>query len=261
MRILKNETHTLTVTFYSDETPITAGAVAVSITDLSGSTVSTGAATEGSTGVYTYAFTPVTNGLHTVTWDGDLDQTTYVEVVGSRLFTLEELRLSDDMLDDAGKFTTAKLKRVRDSVEDEFEMICGRSFITRRVSKTLDGAEGGTVLPHVDVTNILTVDGSAYTGAVRDYGVIDAYSAQNAVVYEYGLAPVPADVKRVALIRARHQLAAEFTGIPDRATSYTPVDGGTYALATPGRAGNETGIPEVDAVLGRYRVNNLSGVV
>jgi hypothetical protein len=32
------------------------------------------------------------------------------------------------------------------------------------------------------------------------------------------------------------------------------VDGAQYALATAGRSGFETGIPEVDAILGRYRV-------
>jgi hypothetical protein len=40
------------------------------------------------------------------------------------------------------------------------------------------------------------------------------------------------------------------SGIPDRVTSYTAVDGGSYRLALPGAYA--TGIPDVDAVYSRY---------
>lgn len=73
------------------------------------------------------------------------------------------------------------------------------------------------------------------------------------VAFEYGFPSVPEDVKRAGLLRLRSLLTAERSGIPDRATAFVSAEGGNFTLATPGRNGYETGIPEVDATLGRYK--------
>jgi hypothetical protein len=81
-----------------------------------------------------------------------------------------------------------------------------------------------------------------------------AAGAVISVAYEYGISPPPADVKRAALLRVRDLLVSINSGIPDRAVTFQVNDMGTYQLATAGRAGFETGIPEVDAILSRYDV-------
>jgi hypothetical protein len=51
----------------------------------------------------------------------------------------------------------------------------------------------------------------------------------------------------------RSLLTAQRSGIPDRATAFVAAEGGNFTLATPGRNGYETGIPEVDATLKRWK--------
>ncbi|MGR6999940.1 hypothetical protein ACU686_20660 [Yinghuangia aomiensis] len=68
------------------------------------------------------------------------------------------------------------------------------------------------------------------------------------VDYTYGFPELPADARRAALLRIRDVLLSRDNAIPDRATSFQITDGGSYTLATAGRAGYETGLPEVDAV-------------
>lgn len=72
------------------------------------------------------------------------------------------------------------------------------------------------------------------------------------IEYVAGFTQVPRDIARAGLIRLRSILAAERSAIPDRAVSFVAAEGGTYTLATPGRSGSQTGIPDVDGVLKRY---------
>lgn len=266
MRILQNKAQTISVTFFDDDTPVDAGAVTVTVRDSAGTTVSTGSAIAGSeTGAYTYVLpAQSTLGPLTVTWAGTSTEKTNEEIVGGYLFSLQEARASDEIMQVGSRrnYSAADIKAVRDAVETEFERITGRSFTVRRKTETVEVINGVGYVSNLDVRNVLTVNGVAYTGTYNRVGRVEGLSGDSAeIVYEYGMETVPDDVKRAGLIRTRYNLAARNTDVPDRATSMTTEGNTTYTLATAGRGGSETGIPEVDATLGRYKVNRLSAVV
>jgi hypothetical protein len=178
--------------------------------------------------------------------------------VGGFLFSVVDLRASDDAVDD--RYTDADVKRVRAFVEDEFSNITGRSLTPRTAVETVCVSNGVFYVDNVDVSLVVSVkvNGAAVdlsTVSLSPIGVGSLGNVEGSAVveYEYGLQTVPDDVKRAALLRASTVLYSTDSGIPDRATSYN-IDGAQYALATAGRSGFETGIPEVDAILGRYRM-------
>ena len=254
------------MTFYDDDTPVDAGVVTVTVKNASGETVSTGSATAGSeTGEYTYLLPAQTElGPLTVTWAGTSTEKTNHEIVGGYVFSLQEARASDEVMQVGSRrnYSAADIKAVRDAVETEFERITGRSFTIRRKTETVEVINGVGHLSNLDVARVVSVGGDSFSGSYSRTGRVDGLSGESAeVTYEYGLETVPDDVKRAALIRTRYNLAARNTDVPDRATSMTTEGNTTYTLATAGRGGSETGIPEVDATLGRYKVNRLSAVV
>lgn len=283
MSLIKGYAQTLSAVFMLDETPIDAGVVTVTVTNASGATVSTGTASTASTGVYTYPLPPQSAlGPLTVAWVGaSLSQTTHEDVIGSPLFNLPDLRAADRAFADTAKFPTAALSAARSAVTDEFARICGRSFVPKgdTYATTLDNT-GFLLLPHADVTNLLsvTIDGIAQDvttlqldpiGKVTGLPKLQAAACQMwdgsiglgspgpgrvVAAYEYGFTYVPNDLYRAAVQRARFILASIASGIPDRATSFVATEGGTYSLATPGSGVWQTGIPDVDAVLARYTI-------
>lgn len=199
----------------------------------------------------------------TATWTvADLGElTTYAEVVGGRLFTPAQLRASDMSMSDATKVTAADVADVTAEVEDEFARICGVSFIPRGAVQTLAGGARTLLLAWPLVNRVVSVtdrgDAVAATASAagelkRSDGWYFLSGPGVRVVYEHGWPKVPADVRKAGLLRARHRINASRSGVPDRATAFASSDGGTFTLATPGRGGSETGIPDVDAVLRRY---------
>lgn len=257
-RILRDHGAVLSVTFYDDETAVDAdGSVSVTITNADGSVlVDAASATKetGSTGVYTYSLNPQADLAHlTLAWTGSFSGSqrtvrTFAEVVGAHLFHLAELRASDSSLSSETKYPTEELSKVRDEVTDEFERITGRSFIPRY--RRVDPQ--GSLLPDVDVHKVLKVDGKDSDVEALPSGVLSR-PVKAPVGYEYGFAYVPADILDAALLRARARLQDANSGIPDRATSFTHSEGGTFRLATAGQGRWQTGIPDVDAVLARYK--------
>ena len=206
-------------------------------------------------------------GTLTATWGvGDSTVTTTAEVVGARIFSAAELRASDPSLADATKVTAADITAVTAEVEDEFARICGCSFIPRGVVETLPGGVRQIVLgwPFVRLVSVtdhdVAVDASATLAGVltRSNGAYWRAGRHVRAVYEHGWPAVPADVRRAALLRARHRVNSVRSGVPDRATSFASSDGGTFTLTTAGRGGSETGIPDVDAVLRRYDMRAAS---
>lgn len=283
MRVLANFPATLTASYVIDETPFDAGAVTVTITNAVGSTVSTGAATQVSTGQYSYDLpSQAALGPLTAVWAGAASITTYPEVIGGQLFALADLRASDIAFADTVKFPTGILSAARDAVTDEFARITGRSFIPRGNGHTAAiNSTGRLLMPDVDLQSVVsasldgtTVDVSTLSvdsvgvvkgvptpvvslwGSIWD-GTLSSLTSSPGlftVMYTYGFLQVPADVYRAAIQRGRYLLAASGSGIPDRATSFTAVEGGTFTLATPGAGPWQTGIPDVDAVLARYTI-------
>jgi hypothetical protein len=282
MRLVRGYAGVLSATFMTDETPIDAGAVTVTVTNAAGVVVASGAASTPSTGIYTFPMAPLTAlGPLVVSWvSATLTQTTTAEVVGSTLFALPDLRASDPAFSNTTKFPTAALAAARDAVTDEFARICGRSFIPRgnTYTVTLDNT-GYVLLPDADLTKVVSasVDGVTQTGMTTDpiglvYGLptMQALTLQElwsgaigsgapgpglcVITYEYGFTQVPNDLYRAAIQRGRFILAAIASGIPDRATSFVATEGGSFTLATPGSGVWQTGIPDVDAVLARYTI-------
>jgi hypothetical protein len=213
-------------------------------------------------------------GALTATWTvGDSTMTTTAEIVGARLFTPAELRRSDPSLADATKVTAADIADVTAEVEDEFARICGVSFIPRGAVEVLSPRPWWyetpfrhlLVHPKVNVDTVAAVvDNTDIPVEVTPAGEVTVpWPWQQRrhpvhVAYEHGWPTVPADVRRAALLRARHRVNSVRSGVPDRATSFASSDGGTFTLTTAGRGGSETGIPDVDAVLRRYDMRTAS---
>lgn len=215
--------------------------------------------------VYTGAFESHPVGTYAVEFvDADTRAWTFnVEVVGSHICTVADIRAGDSEFSDANRFPAVKLRAGREYVLDEFEQITERAFVRRSVP--LYGVTDGTGFmltglrdsPVIKSLKVNGVDAELDAYDIDDNGILegDAFdTAGNSVaaVIEHGFKTVPEDVKRVAGIRVRSVVSQAASGLPDRATSIVSPDGGQINLATAGRAGYETGIPEVDAVLSRY---------
>ncbi len=280
MRVAKTAAATLSHTFVLDEEATDAtGNVVVTVTNAAGTVVSTGNATHGATGTYTYVLPGQAQVSElTVSWAATIAGTAVVEqdlvsVVGRHLFTLAEGRASDSSLADEAKYTTDDLRAARDEVEDELEAITLRAWTTRYRRAVVDGTgtsdliladqdvtaiRTATVAPRLDETFVALTAGQLAAldvladGTLRRVdGLTWDYGTGNVVLeYEYGATTVPADLKKAALLRFRTRLNLNKSGIPDRALSFTSADGGNFRLSTPGAY--QTGQPEVDAVYWRY---------
>lgn len=280
-RVLRNTGATLQVTFSSDETPLEAtGVVNVTITDDAGNVLVNNqpATNDPAVGLYTYTLPPqATLKKLTAVWVGTFagqqqSLSTRAEVVGSRIFSYAELRAFDASLT-AAKYSTAKVEEARVQVEDEFEEICGRAFITRWGQTLTVGGGSATLrrLEHYDVRSILratvggvALDGGTIAGLSLDQGVgqrsyaprltraagVWTELARVVVDYEYGLFELDQAVKDAAMLRARTRLNAEISGVPANTTRFDTPEGTTVDLERPTVDG--TGIADVDAVLQRY---------
>jgi hypothetical protein len=273
MRVLTGRPLSLSHTFLDDEDALTPDAVTVTLTDAQGSTVATGTATaDGEGWSVTLPRQPL--GVYTATWDGGdvaVDETP-VEVVGGFLFSIPQARKSDDYLADADAFPAQEIREYREVVDEEFEKITGRSFVTRSLERTFvadDSPELLALIPDAQAVESVTINGvqvedvSGYR--ISRLGKITApdFFRDGDVVtvrVRYGYRTPPADVARVGMIRLRALLAAESSGIPDRATTWQPGEGGTFRLATAGQGKWKTGIPEVDSTLQNYTLDTVLAV-
>jgi hypothetical protein len=252
----------------------------------SGDATSAGAGT----GRYTFVLPGQAQlGVLTATWSATIagaavQADDVVEVVGGFYFTLAAARASDASLADTSRYPTARLAAVRHEVEVECEAITQRAWVPRYRRVVLDGTstadlvlpDGGdewragirlrgvrtiraaSVAPRTGETAVaLTADELAALAVTRD-GTLRRTNGRswtegvgNVVIeYEYGSDAPPADLRSAALIRFRWLATKPHSGIPDRATSFTPTEGGVYELSTAGAA--RTGIPDVDAAYARY---------
>lgn len=215
--------------------------------------------------VYTANLGRLPLGVWDVVWSDGPDElaTTQIEVVGNLGVTLAEIRAGDPEFSDKVRFPADRLRAARNYVLEEFESITGLSFARRVSALALVSDGSGWLLSglHGDVlVSSVTVDGVAATASdysIDDNGIVEGpalsvLGAKVALTATWGLDATPEDVKRAVAIRVRSVVSQAASAIPDRATSVVSPDGGQMTLATPGRAGFETGIPEVDAILGRY---------
>lgn len=275
MRYLSGRAAALTHSFLDDESVLTVTSVSVSVfREGMAAAVFTGAAT-GVAGVWTASLPPKAAGPYRAVWTAvgpSIVDTDQHEMVDGFIFSIPEFRMSDPDLT-AVRFPATDVKYYRETVEAEFERITGRSFTPRvRSVRVVADGSGSAWLGVLDATALvsLSVDGLALsdlTGySVTSTGFLEALSPPSAgavllATVAYGFGTVPPDIRRAALLRTRYVMAAETSGIPDRATQFVAADGGQFTLATAGAGHWETGIPEVDATLARYRFDILLAVV
>lgn len=277
VQVLKGRGFTLTHSFMdeTEESALVLASVSVALLDASGVEVATAVASEGPVGTWSATFGAQPMGLYSVNWDGDsgtyLDETS-VEVVGRFLFSVPEARASDDYLTDSTAFPAQEIIGYREVVEAEFRRITGRSFVPRVTERehVSDGTgEFVALLPDARRVVGVTVDGTAVadltTWTVNRLGKVTttdsvAEDSKVTIQVEHGFATPPADVARAGMIRLRSLIAAESSGIPDRATTWQPEEGGTFRLATPGAGPWKTGIPEVDSTLQHYTLDTVLAV-
>lgn len=271
----------------TDPSPATATVV---ITDATGATiVPSTAANHGTAGVFTYSLpgqadlTDLTVAWSAVFSGSTVIETDYAAIVGRRYFTLADARGSDTSLASPERYSLADLERGRLEVEDEVETICDRAFVPRYRRAVLDGTGGTEIMltdaPWAelgrsagDIRRIASAtQASQYGGTAtaltptqlaacyvtaantlrRTDGNVWVKGYGNIVIeYEYGWSTPPSDLVHAMYTRLRDVLNREKTGVPDRATSYTVPDGGTYRIAQPEQY--KTGIPSVDAAYARY---------
>lgn len=288
-RVARTAVAVLSHTFEVGETPTDSSTtVTVSVTDANGAVVSSGNATSAGVGTGRYTFTlpgQASLSLLTVSWSATIAgaavvETDYCEVAGGFFFRLSEARGSDTSLVSSIEYTTAQLEGARLETEIECEEICDRAFVPRYRRAVLSGT-GTTdiVIPDADLRTLRAArispgPGQAFAAltaselaAVQLVGTRElrrtdhnewTIGAGNVIVeYECGLDRPPDDLRRAALLRLRTRLNIHRSAIPDRATSFTLGDGGTFRLDLPGPY--KTGLPEVDAVYGRYSLRSGAG--
>jgi hypothetical protein len=211
-----------------------------------------------------------------------------VEIVGGFFFTLAEGRASDSTLADTAKYPTSALELARAATEWECEQICDRAFVQRYAYVTLDGTgtsqlildgpgkdrsfrdfvslrsvsmadqvdETFTAFTAAELADVAVAQDGTMRRASGDYFTAGWSNVRAGYVYG-GSRGLPGDLKLAALIRFRTWCNVFKSGVPDRVTSYTTVDGSTYRIAM--ESTYRTGIPTVDAIYTRYSFRDRSG--
>lgn len=273
MRITKGRPLNLRHTFMDEdeETPLSIpGPVSVDLVDSRGEVMATAEATQ-SVDEWTVTFPSQEMGIYFAHWDsGTFVDAVPVEVTGGPLFSVPQARNSDDFLKDVSAFPAQEIIDYRVVVEQEFEKITSRSFVTRVKDYSFtadDSGEHFVLIPDsqsIESANINGEEVSDLTGwSISRLGKITHPATDGdsvSVRVRYGYITPPSDIARVGMIRLRHLLASESSGIPDRATTWQPEDGGTFRLATPGQGRWKTGIPEVDSTLKDYTLDVVLSV-
>lgn len=272
---------TLTKTWYVNGTPTDIGNLTIGIVDADGNTVvSAGTATTNNgDGTYEYLLAPQTQVKQlTISWTGGSQiQDDTLEVVGAWLFTLDELRnFKGADLASTVTYSNAVLSEAREAVTDEFEQICGQSFVPRYRRETFPG-DGSNVhytdryrigsiiqctVNDVAVTNITpeTLVNAVY----RTDGTFAAASSTNplnvSLSYRHGFEAAPPNIKRAALVVAHQRVVeqVEGTGVPSRATTWTDATGTFQSWVANDGTGRWYGMGEVDSALRQHRLTPIA---
>jgi hypothetical protein len=278
-RIVRGQAATLTYTFpTADGVPANPSpdAATVTITRADGTAVVTDAlASDGGTGIATYTLTPAQTALLdvlTVTWTatyGGQPQAyrTTVEVVGGVLFTIAELRAESAKLANTTDYLASKITQMRTTVEKALEKRLGFALVPRysMESAQVNGGSLSLRWPYVRAIRSVTTGGSTVLtstdlagltfadGALRGYRWPSGYAATY-VGYEHGKGNDDPEARQAALTLAKMWLLSG--PVDDRALGFAN-EGGSYALATPGRNGAMFA-PAIDEWIQANRLPNLA---
>jgi hypothetical protein len=86
-----------------------------------------------------------------------------------------------------------------------------------------------------------------------DGGVFPSGVHNIEVGYTFGLRALDGHLRKMMFRAIRADIASTISGIPDRAISFQPAEGGNFVIATPGMGRWETGIPDVDKAIIDHR--------
>lgn len=231
-------------------------------------TATTGTAANPRTVALTVAETAQLDWL-TAIWSvgGTAVATTVTEVVGGVFMTVAAIRAAEPSLSDVVKYPVAMIAAGRDAAERAFEAETRRAFVPRFGIATVDWRG---VLPEDNIRAIRFVrdaagtDVTTYTrtGRILDLGFRFAEDCGQwlerltyTVGFEYGYDAPPGDLLQKFARVVRAGLNATKTGVPDRAISFQPAEGGNVVIATPGLGPWIYGIPDVDQVIMRHQWN------
>lgn len=265
-QLLKSTPATLELSFYNGDTLADLDAnPTVAVVDDQGDTVTAGAVSKASTGVYRSTITaPSEVTTLTATWTGAYGSTAVTltqqyEVVGNLLFALGELRAYKTTLpsDDS------KLVDARNITAALFETACNVSFISRPGYENVSGNGAGR-LPlakrHVTAVRAAKIgDATVTPTAVHEHGAVDLLTGwtyptdgdKNVEIwYAHGYTQTPADIKRAAMEYAAYLLLGDVSTMDQRATGFT----NELGLVVRYSPHNPTGLPSVDATLARYKM-------
>lgn len=249
---------TITHTFHNDDGAIDAGVVTVTVKDGKDVVLHEDLATvKSDPEPFKYSFvlpSPADLQRIKLEWSGSLSSdTTYEEVVGDYLFEIHELRTLMASRGFGKSYDSSVLREIRDAVTETFESVTNRSFVPRQRTELVGVYGGAANLKRVDVRQVLTVDGAAFTGAFTTYGCLSGLAGSSAsVTYVYGL-DATAEARANALDLAVYLVGAQTRSRPDNAESMTDNSGNTYRLAMAGMRGIEVSVPHVDAFLKRMK--------
>lgn len=270
-QVLRDTKALLGITFSSGAAD---GTVNVTITNADGDWVGGPApASHGVGGAYTFNLPPQPDVASLTlewvgTWSGVQETIlTQVEIVGNHLFTLAELRaFAGGELASAVTYPDATLADKRGEITDQFEQICGVSFIPRYRRWTFTGNGSYCLwLPNIRVRQVLavTVNGTAYTapqvaalnvsrsGEVFNQGGWPYWTTPNNITigYEHGWDFTPSKIKTIGMALAHYELTG--SRLADRMLSMTN-EFGIVRQSIPSGFERPTGLLIVDAVLCQY---------
>lgn len=268
-QILRNSPFTAEMRFYQGDTLTDLDSnPTLSVVDSVGDSVTTGSVTNPSTGTYRATLDGQSDlTVLTATWSGTYssDSVTIVteyEVVGNFLFPLADLSAESGL----SSTSDERLQEARLSITDEFGEWCGVDFIPRPQKETLSGKGSPWLqLSHPKATKLIRVEIDGTSESVsnfhlyehgrleRDNYSIFPHDQRNVVVYyEAGFDRPPADVARAGVKAAAYQINGDSTTISPRAMGFSN-DFGNIRFA----GYKPTGLPDVDAVLRKYRIPTL----
>jgi hypothetical protein len=279
-QVLRANPATVSVQFVDTSgTAANPGTVTATVTNLAGETVATPSVSGSGTGARSITLTSADTAdldTLTVTFDSSdasiANVTETVEVVGALLFTETEARAFDGGAMAGATYTDAMIDEARARITDQFETICGVSFVPRYRLDTFSGDGGGYLLmDRMKVTSIRSVEarssGAATWTAFDADELADLYiepwgellresrgtflsGRRNIRIgYEHGFTTPPYDVKRAALMTLAYELKK--SQVDPRAISISD-EMTTTQLWTPGISARGAAIhplPEVDRIL------------
>lgn len=261
-RILRNGEATLRNTWYADGVAVDPGAVTVDVVAADGTVVEAdGPVTGGGAAARAYTLSPELNvhlGILTLTWKSATrgERETQADVAGGFYFAIAELRAEYPDLADVDDYPAAKIAKKRQSAEDRIEKMTHFAGVPRAKRFPLSGDGSSSLMLPVHYPRRVLAGTIGADVLDLDEVALDPISVNRdltwpaghrnvSLLVEHGLDSPPEALREAAMMLTFHLLTPG--PLDERTTAIQGEDGRIELLATPGRHGSLTGIPEVDS--------------